>query len=105
MFSFIGAPCQIINYEDDNSLTIINYNINLIKAELEVASGVAIQWFKDNFIKANTSKFQASCVSKAVIPPVQELLMDGIIVRSDPQVKLFLVFTLINELHSLLMSQ
>ncbi len=27
--------------------------------DLELASEVAIQWFKDNFMKANDSKFQA----------------------------------------------
>ena len=89
MFYFIEELCQIINYADDNSLAIIDYNINVIKAELEVASGVAIKWFKHNFMKANASKFQALCVSKAVNPPVLELLIDGIIVRSEPQVKLF----------------
>ncbi len=40
-------------------------------------------------MQANTSKFQALCVSKAVNPPVLELFIDGIIVRSVPQVKLF----------------
>ncbi len=40
-------------------------------------------------MQANASKFQALCVSKAVNPPVLELLIDGIIVRSEPQVKLF----------------
>ncbi len=61
----------------------------MITAELEVAFGVAIQWFKDNFMKANASKFQIVCVSKAVNPHVLELLIDGIIVRREPQIKLF----------------
>ncbi len=37
----------------------------------------------------NLSKFQALCVSKAVNPHVLELFIDGIIVRSEPRVKLF----------------
>ncbi len=73
MFYFIEALCQTINYAD----------------ELEVASGVAIQWFKENFMQANASKFQGLCVSKAVNPPVLELFIDSIIVRSEPRVKLF----------------
>ncbi len=40
-------------------------------------------------MQANASKFQALCVSKAVNPPVLELFIDGIIVRSEPRVKLF----------------
>ncbi len=84
LFYFTEALCQTINYADDNSLAKIDFDINVIKAELAVASGVAIQWFKENFIQANASKFQALCVSKAVNPPVLELLIDGIIVKSEP---------------------
>ncbi len=40
-------------------------------------------------MQANASKFQALCVSKAVNPPFLELCIDGIIVRSEPRVKLF----------------
>ncbi len=40
-------------------------------------------------MQANASKFQALYVSKAVNPPVLELFIDGIIVRSEPRVKLF----------------
>ncbi len=39
-------------------------------------------------MQANASKFQALCVSNAVNPPVLELFIDGIIVRSEPRVKL-----------------
>ncbi len=83
------VPASRASFSDDNSLAKIDSDINVIKAELEVASGVAIQWFKEDSIQANASKFQALCVSKAVNPPVLELFMDGIIVRSEPQVKLF----------------
>ncbi len=89
MFYFIEALCQTINYADDNSLAKIDFDINVITAELEVASEVAIQSFKENFMQANASKFQALCVSKAVNPPILELFIDGIIVRSEPRVKLF----------------
>ncbi len=59
MFYFIDALCQTINYADDNSLAKIDSDINVIKAELEVAFRVAIQWFKENVMQANTFKFQA----------------------------------------------
>ncbi len=81
--------CQAINYADDNSLAIIDSDINVIKAELEVVSEFAIQWFKENFMQVNASKFQSLCVSKTVNPPVLELFIDGITVRSEPRVKLF----------------
>ncbi len=50
-----------------------------------------LQWFKEYFMQANASKFQALCVNKAVNPPVLELFIDGIIVRSEPRVKLFAI--------------
>ncbi len=43
----------------------------------------------ENFMQANASKFQVLCISKAVNPLVLELFIDGIIVRSEPLVKLF----------------
>ncbi len=35
-------------------------------------------------MQANAYKFQALYVSKAVNPPILELFIDGIIVRSEP---------------------
>ncbi len=58
MYVCMYVLCQTINYAK------IDSDINVIKAELEVASGVAIQWFKEYFIQTNTSKFQALCVRK-----------------------------------------
>ncbi len=54
-------------------------------------------------MKANASKFEALCFSKAVNLPVLELFIDGIIVRSEPPVK-YLMSTLINALHLLITS-
>ncbi len=88
-FIFIEALCQTINYADDNSLAEIDSDSNAIKAELQVATVVAIQWFKENFMQAKNSKFQALYVSKAVNPTVPELFIGDIIVRSEPRAKPF----------------
>ncbi len=74
MFYFIEALCQTIKYADDNSLAKIDSDINVIKGEIEVASGVAILCFKEHFMQANASKFQALCVSKLVNPLVLEII-------------------------------
>ncbi len=47
-------------------ITKIDSDINVIKAQIELASGVVIQWFKENIMQENSSKFQALCVSKTV---------------------------------------
>ncbi len=57
LFYFLQGLCQTTNYANDNSLASIEHDINVITKDLELASEVAIQWFKDNFMKANASKF------------------------------------------------
>ncbi len=83
--------CQTTNYADDKSLASIDHDINVIKKDLELASEVAIQWFKDNFMKANVSKFQALCVSRDINPPILELCIDGVVIRRELHVKLLWV--------------
>ncbi len=90
LFYFLEGLCQTTNYADDNSLAAIDHDIgvHVIKTNLELASEVAIQWFKDNFMKANASKFQALCVSRDIDPSMLELYIDGVVIRSEPHIKL-----------------
>ncbi len=43
LFYYLEGLCQTTNYVDDNSLTAIDHDINVIKTDLELASEVAIQ--------------------------------------------------------------
>ncbi len=70
IFYFLEGLCQTTNYADDNSLASIDHDINVIQKDLEFISEVAMQWFKDNFMKANVSKFSALCVSRYINPPI-----------------------------------
>ena len=56
--------CKVYNYADDNTLSFSHTDLNVIKAQLEHASEIAITWFSKNYMKANPSKFQAICFSK-----------------------------------------
>ncbi len=91
LFYFLEGLCQTTNYADDNCLASIDHDINVIKKDLELASEVVIQWFKDNFMKANASKFQALCVSRDINTPILELCIDGVVIRSEIHVKLLRV--------------
>ncbi len=71
----------------DNSLAAIDIDINVIKSNLELALEVAIQYFKDRFIKANASTFQALFASRDINPPILDLCIDGVVIRSEPHVK------------------
>ncbi len=87
-FYFLEGLCQTTNYADDNSLASIDHDINVIKKDLDLASEVTIQWFKDNFMKANASKFQALCVNRDINPPILELCIDGVVITSELHAKL-----------------
>ncbi len=88
LFYFLESLCQTTIYADDNSLASIDHDINVIKKDLELASEVAIKWFKDNFMKANASIFQALCASRDTNTPILELCIDGVVIRSELHVKL-----------------
>ena len=56
--------CKVYNFADDNTLSFSHTDLNVIKAQFEHASEIAITWFSRNIMKANPSKFQAICFSK-----------------------------------------
>ena len=56
--------CDVYNYADDNTLSYSHINLSVVKERLERASEQAITWFKANYMKANSSKFQAICLSR-----------------------------------------
>ena len=55
---------SLYNYADDNTLSLIHKNLEVIKRVLEEQSLILIEWFTKNFMKANPNKFQAVCVGK-----------------------------------------
>jgi len=60
----LKEKCQIYNYADDNSLAFFHNDPQVVKSRLENASESALQWFNQNFMEANPSKFQAIVLSK-----------------------------------------
>ena len=78
--------CQVYNYADDNTLSFQHKDISIIKQTLEDASEKAIQWFSNNFMKANPSKFQAICICKD--NKTIDFSIDDNIIKSEPNVKL-----------------
>ena len=82
----LGKICEIYNYADDNTLSYSHKEISIVKDKLEKASVKAIKWFKCNYMKANSGKFQAICFSKE--NPEIELLVENNTIKSDSVVKL-----------------
>ena len=91
-FYFLEGLCQTLNYADDNSLAKVDHDLHKIKVDLEFAAKVAVKWFNDNFMKANASKFQVLCASRHANLPALELCIDGLVLHSEPRVKLLGVY-------------
>ena len=80
--------CDVYNYADDNTLSFSHSDTSLIKYTLENASIKALKWFKDNYMKANSSKFQAICFSKTTCNNTLDFCIDGNIIKTEETVKL-----------------
>jgi hypothetical protein len=57
LFLFMIA-CKLYNYADDNTITKMDTNVNVVLNSLETDACNAITWFQSNFMKANPDKFQ-----------------------------------------------
>ena len=55
---------DICNFADDTTLYACGKELDTISFKLEIETNRAIQWFKDNEIVANSSKFQLMFLSK-----------------------------------------
>ena len=60
----LKTKCDVYNYADDNTLAFCHKDPNIVKVTLEEASQISVEWFQDNFMKANPSKFQCMTLSR-----------------------------------------
>ena len=85
---FTENVCSVYNYADDNSLAYQHKDPDILVNVLENASTIAIDWFNDNFMQANPSKFQA--ITLCGRNPNRDLVfqVNGATIPSLPEVKL-----------------
>ncbi len=57
IFYFI-EKCDLINYADDDTLSKVSSSIDALMEALKHDSKIAIEWFHQNMMEANPSKFQ-----------------------------------------------
>ena len=55
---------SLYNFADDNTITVFEKVITLLKETLQNEAEIAIQWFKDNFMIANLGKFQEMVINR-----------------------------------------
>jgi hypothetical protein len=56
--------CELVNYADDNTLSIIQNTIELVLSALKKDAENAMSWFTTNFMQANADKFQFMFMKK-----------------------------------------
>ena len=59
LFYVLGDTCPLYNYADDNTLGFYHTDIDILKSQLEDGSKITLDWFDENHMKANISKFQS----------------------------------------------
>jgi len=96
IFLFLENHCTIYNYADDNTLSFHDRDPTRVKYVLENAAIASLDWFKNNFMEANPSKFQSIVLSRNQSTSLQ-FNIDGVTLKPSPCVKLLGVY-LDNEL-------
>ena len=55
----VENACPLYNYADDNTLGFWNNELDDLGLNFEYGSKIAIEWFQENHMKVNVSKFQS----------------------------------------------
>ena len=75
--------CSLYNYADDNTLAFFHSDMEILRTKLEEGSNIALDWFDENNMQTNISKFQSIilrpkgsisnvtfCISESILTPV-----------------------------------
>ena len=63
---FLECDCHIYNYADDNCISYSSDTIDTIRNVLTNDINVFMNWFKQNYLKANPEKFQSMVISSHI---------------------------------------
>ena len=66
-FFYIIKKANVYDYADDNSISFTHKSEDVLKSTLQDEVNIAIDWFKENHMQANPSKFQAFVIGKCKI--------------------------------------
>ena len=68
----VENTCPLYNYADDNTLGFWHNRLDDLRLDFEYGSKIGIEWFQENHMKVNVSKFQSIVLKpKGVIPDVE----------------------------------
>ena len=87
----VNDVCRLYNYADDNTLTFFHSDMEILRTKLEEGSNIALDWFDENHIQTNISKFQTTilrpkgsisnvtfCISESILTPASCVKLLGV---------------------------
>ena len=87
-FTFVVEnTCPLYNYADDNTLGFWHSELDDLKLNFEYGSKIVIEWFQENHMKVNVSKFKSIINNNGIISDV-EFHVSGHFLKPVSSVKL-----------------
>ena len=87
----VNDVCPLYNYADDNTLTLFHSDMEILRTKLEEGSNIALDWFDENNMQTNISKFQTTilrpkgsisnvtfCISESILTPASCVKLFGV---------------------------
>ena len=87
IFSFV-TDSSLYNYADDNTLSYVNKDVDILVDVLERDSKALIQWFHVNKMQANPDKFQAMAIGKKTFSEEISFNFGSVTIRPVNEIKL-----------------
>ena len=72
----------------DNTISYIHCDLDVLQQILIEESMLVIQWFEENFMKANPDKFQAICIGKKTHDALHQFQIDSTVIKCEDNVTL-----------------
>ena len=91
MFYFMNL-CTLYNFADDNSIANTADSLENLLSNLKNDSKISIDWFKENGMEANPSKFQFLVSSRQSHGKIEIKITDDVHIYSEPSVKVLGVY-------------
>ena len=90
-FSKNLSICPLYNYADDNILAFFHSDMDILRTKLDEGSNIALDWFNENHMNTNSSKFQSItlrpkgsisdvsfCISEHILKPIPRVKLLGV---------------------------
>ena len=84
---YIIDKCWLYNYADDNTIGKSNKNMNVLQLNLEEGANQALQWFDENGLATNTSKFHALSMTCKEGEQELKICLSGVEIPTEDSVK------------------